>query len=71
MKHDKQYHVTSAIYRMLRQRRIGQTQAAELLSCRAKLSAKLAKATAEVWMPSLRHLWRMEDQGLDQWGHPL
>ena len=68
---DKLYHVTSAIYRMLRQRRIDQQTATELLTARAKMSARNAKATAELWMPSLKRRWNLEDLDLNEWGDPL
>ena len=71
MKYDKPYHISSAIYRMLRQRRINQKAATSLLTTRAGFSARNAKATAELWMPSLKLRWTLEDQGLNQWGHPL
>ena len=54
MKYDKQYHVSSAIYRMLRKRLIDQRQARELLKCRAGLKASLAKAVSEQWVKSFR-----------------
>lgn len=55
MKFDKQYHVTCAVYRMLRQGRLDKAAAIFLLHKRAKVSAKLSTATVELWIRSLRN----------------
>ena len=70
MTKDKQYHTISAIYRMLRKRRINDQVASELLQVRARLRLVSATALVEIWAPSLKKRWALEDIGLDQWGQP-
>ena len=71
MKYDKQYHVVSAVYRMLRQKRIDDRSASRLLQDRAKLHPVTAAATVSQWMLSLRKRWALEQHGLNQWGQPI
>ena len=71
MKYDKQYHVISAIYRMLRQRRINFADANNLLQGRAKLRQFKADQLVSIWRRPILRRWEMDAAGLDYWGRPL
>lgn len=50
MRYDKNYHVTCAIYRMLKQKRIDKENAIRLLIERAKVKAHTAQGCVELWL---------------------
>lgn len=52
MKYDKQYHVLSAIHRMLRTKRINPENAERLLHERAGYKPEMAKRIKEIWLTS-------------------
>ena len=58
-KKEKQYCVLSAIYRMLRQKRITPDNAENLLISRAKYKPDMAKRIKELWLTSypIKRAW--------------
>lgn len=60
-KYDKGYRVTSAVYRMLKQRKIKEDCAISLLHERAGTPKEIAKGCVELWLANpLKHLNTME-----------